>query len=190
VAPYGQWAAGRSGRIGPMRRRFRLLSLLLPAVLLAGCSLVPGADEKRYRVDSGAMEPAIKAGQTVRARVVKPGTYQPKRGDIVVFNTPERWRSSGGTAVKRVIGIPGDVVACCAVDGRVIIDGQALDEPYLGDNSPLDGRAGVCDASRRFGPVTVAPGQLFVMGDNRLFSVDSRCDGPVPVDRVIGVVIT
>ena len=80
------------------------------------------------------------------------------------------------------------MIACCDVDGRVTVDGVALNEPYIGEDSSLDAPpdAGHC-TPRRFGPVTVEPGHVFVLGDSRGISMDSRCLGTVPNDRVIGV---
>jgi signal peptidase I len=93
--------------------------------------------------------------------------------------------------IKRVIGLPGDKVSCCdPATGAVVVNGQPLDEhEYLPDarNSPLE-RAqtpGEC-GPRTFAPVVVPPGQIFVMGDNRIVSQDSRCQGTVPIENIIG----
>jgi signal peptidase I len=87
-----------------------------------------------------------------------------------------------------VIGLPGDTVECCDANGRVMVNGSPLDESsYLYEDSPLDAAPNPrqCTA-RRFGPVKVQAGQMFVMGDHRGVSQDSRCQGPVPIDNVIG----
>ena len=166
-----------------MRRRTGVL--LLMVVLLSGC----GALDPRYhnyRMPSEAMQPAVKAGQTVRARVVEHGRYRPHRGDIVVFDAPPSWGT--GVFLKRVIGLPGEHVACCDPGGHVLVDGAPLAEPYVAEDAPLDGPPGNC-VGRRFGPVEVPPAAIFVAGDRRGMSGDSRCSGPVPADRVIGVVV-
>jgi signal peptidase I len=80
--------------------------------------------------------------------------------------------------IKRVIGVGGDRVACCDARGRVTVNGRGLDEPYVYENNDLD--------QRRFGPVTVPDGQLWLMGDHRSDSSDSRAHGPVPEDKVVG----
>jgi signal peptidase I len=76
--------------------------------------------------------------------------------------------------IKRVIGLPGDVVACCT-NGNVTVNGVELHEPYVFE-----------DDHQRFAPTTVPAGKLFVMGDHRSRSSDSRANGPVPIDKVVG----
>jgi signal peptidase I len=77
--------------------------------------------------------------------------------------------------VKRVIGLPGDTVQCCDPQGRVIVDGVPQNEPYVFE-----------DNHDPFGPVVVPKGQLFVMGDHRSASSDSRYNGTIPESSVIG----
>jgi signal peptidase I len=86
-----------------------------------------------------------------------------------------------------VIGLPGDRVSCCDPDGRIYVNGKGIDEPYIDVNSSLEvpPAAHTC-GSRRFDEVLVPPGQVFVMGDNRIVSQDSRCQGPVPIENIIG----
>jgi signal peptidase I len=92
--------------------------------------------------------------------------------------------------IKRVIAVGGETVQCCDPAGRVTVDGKALDESkYLPperdsvlEAPPTPGQCG----PRVFGPVKVPAGQIFVMGDNRGVSQDSRCQGPVPIENVIG----
>lgn len=89
--------------------------------------------------------------------------FEPSRGDIVMF------RSSGGRhdlLVKRVIGVPGDVIEIDDQAGTVTINGEVLVEPYLGSETHTDGDLN--------GPVVVEEGHYFVMGDNRMNSLDSR----------------
>ena len=76
--------------------------------------------------------------------------------------------------IKRVIGLPGDTVACCT-NGNVTVNGVELHEPYVFE-----------DDHQQFGPTLVPKGKLFVMGDHRGRSSDSRINGPVPVDKVVG----
>jgi len=105
----------------------------------------------------------------------------PHRGDIVVFNAPPAAKqqcSEGGTFVKRIVGLPGEVVSERL--GYVYINGKPLKEPYVD--------------SRRRDSITrtwsrVPPNEYFMMGDNRAASCDSRMWGPVPRKNLIGPVL-
>ncbi|MDX6224636.1 MAG: signal peptidase [Frankiales bacterium] len=130
------------------------------------------------------------------------------RGEIVVFRGPPSWGAEVPTSpashnpvrrflrgigravgaappsekdfIKRVIGVPGDTVQCCDAKGRVVVNGVALDEPYLFE-----------DDHAVFGPITVPKGRLWVMGDHRGASGDSRShqddhQGTIPERNVIG----
>ena len=96
--------------------------------------------------------------------------HPPVRGEVVVFRSP---RDQSRDFVKRVIGLPGDTVEI--VDGTVYVNGLQLVEPYLDrkDNTTM-------------APVEVEPGTVFVLGDNRGSSNDSRSWGPVPTENLIG----
>jgi signal peptidase I len=168
-----------------------------------------------FFIPSGSMEETLLVGDRVLVNKVLYDVREPERGEVVVFTGPDSWapenqidkdagffaelgRTVGDLVgfsqpgekdfIKRVIGLPGDTVACCDVNGRVTVNGYPLDESsYLYEDSPLDAAPNPkqCTA-RRFGPVKIAPGQMFVMGDHRGVSQDSRCQGPVPIDNVIG----
>jgi signal peptidase I len=119
---------------------------------------------------SGSMLPTIEVGQTVVVDVDAYDQTLPASGDIVAFRLLE---FPDLTVLKRVIGLPGDTVR--QVDGTVMVNGMAMDEPYA-----------VRD-HRTLGPWTVEPGHLFVMGDNRPSSDDSRFSmGQIPVDDILG----
>ena len=96
--------------------------------------------------------------------------HPPVRGEVVVFRSP---RDQNRDFVKRVIGLPGDTVEI--VDGTVYVNGLQLVEPYLDrkDNTTMS-------------PVEIEPGTVFVLGDNRGSSNDSRSWGPVPTENLIG----
>jgi signal peptidase I len=108
------------------------------------------------------------------ARTVHPFD-PPERGDIVVFDPPT---NSDKPYIKRVIGLPGEEVMIR--DGSVYIDGVEVNEPYL------DGEATECPGRNECEPVTVQPGHVYVLGDNRDNSQDSRSFGPISLDDVIG----
>jgi signal peptidase I len=168
-----------------------------------------------FFIPSGSMEQTLLVGDRVLVNKVLYDVRQPARGEVVVFKGPDNWapenqqdndigffaklgRTVGDLVgvsqpgekdfIKRVIGLPGDTVACCDVQGRVTVNGSPLDEgAYVTEDSPIDVPPNPRECrSRRFDPVTVAPGQMFVMGDHRVVSQDSRCQGQVPIDNVIG----
>jgi signal peptidase I len=102
----------------------------------------------------------------------------PRRGEVLVFEYP---RDMSKDYIKRVIALPGETVAIN--DGQVFVNGTLLDEPYL-DQIPTTCRGE--DACNNGQPVTVPPGAVFVMGDNRNNSSDSREWGALPLDGIIG----
>lgn len=137
----------------------------------------------RYTQPGLAMEPTVRRGQTFNARPVEHGRYQPKRGDVVVFIMPSWTAGKQAPDLKRVVAIAGDKIACCS-NGKVVLNGTPLPEPYLAPNIARSGTA-------TFGPVTVPSGSLWVMGDNRPYSADSRLPdhGPIPATAVIAVAV-
>jgi signal peptidase I len=144
-----------------------------------------------YRIPSPSMEPTLHCGKPqpgCRARfsdrvLANRFIYHfrdPKRGEIVVFNAPSeaaRRCGSGGTYVKRIIGLPGETVT--ERNGFISIDGKALSEPYV----PSDERD---HQTGHWGPIPA--NDYFMMGDNRNQSCDSRVWGPVPRHSLIGPV--
>lgn len=107
-------------------------------------------------------------------RVVYP-FHMPERGDVVVLNPPVPSRQP---YIKRVIGLPGETITF--QDGYVVIDGQVLDEPYL------PGPITKCNAVPGCYTGVIPEGHVYVLGDNRDNSFDSRVFGPVKIDDVIG----
>ena len=127
-----------------------------------------------FYVPSGSMEPTLKPGDRVLAAKSAYRFSNPHRGDLVVFKDP---RNPEEDLIKRVVGLPGDTVAIR--DAVLYINGQREMEPYV-DYPMID--------ATYFGPVKVPAGKVFVMGDNRGNSVDSRSFGPVPEDNLLGKV--
>jgi signal peptidase I len=137
-----------------------------------------------FRVDGQSMTPNLDNEQML---LVNRNAYQfvdwqgnkfypfdpPERGDIVVFNPPTE---SEKPYIKRIIGLPGDEVTFN--NGQVYVNGHMLEEDYIEDRTRCQ-RDDYCD-------VIVPEGQIFVLGDHRSNSSDSRVFGPVPIENVIG----
>lgn len=157
-----------------------------------------------FYIPSGSMDPTLRSHD--RVAVWRPGADDPHRGDVVVFDGKGSlapydsganwltetvsdlgsWLGLGtrqGVYVKRVIGVAGDHVTCCSADGRITVNGKPLDEPYVapGDKpseTPFD--------------VVVPEGRMWVMGDHRSDSVDSRSligspgGGLIRTNKIIG----
>ncbi len=151
---------------------------------------------QNFRVEGASMEPTLHTGQYLLINKasyfradgtplvdILPGTWQgstdylfggPRRGDVVVFRAPTQ---PDKDFIKRVIGLPGDSILIR--NGKVFVNGQALDEPYIqfpaSYTYPLDGR-----------PRPVPDDSYFVLGDNRPNSSDSHLGWFVPVDNLVG----
>lgn len=129
-----------------------------------------------FHFDTNAPLRLLPGNGDLPANIVYP-FHMPQRGDIVVFEYPRDYRKD---YIKRVIGLPGDRIQ--VKDGRVYVNETPLYEPYLVDST--DCRLG--DACANSAVVTVPPGSLYVFGDNRPNSSDSREWAELPLDRVIG----
>jgi signal peptidase I len=182
------------------RRSWREIPILL-MVALAIAIIIKSFLIQAFSIPSISMAPTLERGDRILVCRICTQVSDIHRGDIVVFSNPHpgpstdrgviggvlHWLGEGlGVAqpenkdyVKRVIGLPGDVVELH--DGTLYLNGVAMEEPYL--NPELD--------TQPYGPVTVPDGMLFVLGDNRAHSGDSRFPPPtglgfVPQDTVIG----
>ncbi|MBO7702480.1 MAG: signal peptidase I [Eggerthellaceae bacterium] len=151
-----------------------IAAVVVIAILLRTFLFVP------YEIPSKSMQDTIMPGDMVFSEKVTYYMRQPERGDIVTFTDPE---VPTRTLIKRVIATGGQTVDL--VNGEVVVDGAALDEPYTkGKPSyPLSRTAVNADISY---PYKVPEGSVWVMGDNRTESQDSRYFGAVPVDTISG----
>jgi signal peptidase I len=195
---------GPSRADGPARDRGRRPWREVPVLVLIAlvvAIVIRSFFVQAFYIPSPSMEPTLRQGDRVLVCRICYRLSDIRRGDVVVFSDPApspadrgavgtfvRWLGEGiGLAqpqnedfIKRVIGLPGDVVELRA--GDLIVNGQPVQEPYLDPRSD----------SRSYGPVTVPAGDLFVLGDNRLVSGDSRLTpeeggvGMVPEVNVIG----
>jgi signal peptidase I len=175
-----------------------LLELVVIAAVVAGfVLLVEVFFVKSYRVPNAAMEPTLRSGEHVLANRLQLRFSTPHLGDVVVFHppagssrnrcgvrrvagrmcpqpTPDR---TDATAVKRVVGVPGQTLAM--VGGHLIRNGRRAAERF----SRPCARPARCTYRK---PVRVPSGEYFVLGDNRVASDDSRVWGPVKKDWIIG----
>jgi signal peptidase I len=135
-----------------------------------------------YKVQQQSMEHTLEPDQYVLVDKLTPRLDVYKRGDIVVFTPPADWPTEDQTPfIKRVIGVGGDEVEIR--DGLVYVNGTALAEPYLFSDQPSDPpQPTVASQDRWLVPV----GELFLMGDHRANSADSRSFGTVPIANIIG----
>jgi signal peptidase I len=164
--------------------------LIITALVLA--LLIKAFLFQAFYIPSGSMEPTLMPGDRVLVNKIPYYFHDPRRGDVIVFENPTanadrgivggfvHWLAqglgvSGGADedyIKRVIGLPGDHITCA--NGAVFINGNKLLEPYETQRTQCQ-------------PATVPAGRLFVMGDNRSESNDSRYElGTVPLGKVVG----
>jgi signal peptidase I len=129
---------------------------------------------QNYRIESHSMMPNFQEGQFILVNKLAFKFSQPQRGEVIVFHNPG---NTDEDYIKRVIGLPGDTVELR--EQTVYINGQPLPQPYT--TNPLP-------PGYAFGPQTVPPDHLFVMGDNRPNSRDSRYPevGPIPEELIVG----
>ncbi|MEV4975681.1 signal peptidase I [Streptomyces scopuliridis] len=146
----------------------RLGSVLSGLAVAVGCVLflggfVWGAVEYRpYTVPTNSMDPTVKAGDRVLAQRISGDEV--RRGDVVVFKDAD-WANM--PMVKRVVAVGGDTIACCDAEGRLTVNSRAVEEPYV--RGMIGGRASTTDFD-----ATVPEGKLFLLGDERSGSLDSR----------------
>ncbi len=137
-----------------------------------------------YKVQQQSMERTLEPEQYVLVDKLTPRFSNYQRGDIVVFNPPEDWGDNGTPFIKRVIGEPGDTVDI-RDDGLVYVNKVALHETYLYSDEPGGPPQGTT-APLEQTTWTIAPNEVFLMGDHRSNSADSRTFGPVELDQIIG----
>jgi signal peptidase I len=169
------------------------LILLVIAVVLA--VVLKAFFVQAFYIPSESMEPGLVKNDRILVQKVSYWRGSPERGDVVVFEDPGGWLAagdvtgpanpltkalakiglfpSGGHLVKRVVGVAGDTIVCCDDDGRISVNGQAVDETvYIKDEENVD-CAGPMTGSCNWSAGPVPKGHIFVMGDNRAHSADS-----------------
>jgi signal peptidase I len=192
--PYHKEDERRPGLLAVLRETVVLVALAVLLAVVFKTFLVAA-----FYIPSGSMETTLNISDRVLVEKVSYRFGDVQRGDVVVFvhdepgfepagpsNPVTGFFSSLGQAIgvvppsdrdfiKRVVGVPGDRITC---DGQLRRNDQEVDEPYLDEGTTTDG----C----RNKPVTVGPGELYVMGDNRGNSQDSRVFGPIKRSDVVG----
>ena len=206
---------GQRNEVGKSSSLLRELPILV-FVALALALLIKTFLVQAFFIPSDSMQNTLLEGDRVLVNKFSARFGDPKRGEIIVFRDPGGWlgneraRQEGNPVlrglkdvfvfvgllpssnekdlIKRVVGVPGDRVACCT-DGKVTVNGVKLDEPYL-YTDPVTGE-GDKPSERPFS-VTVPPNRLWVMGDHREVSADSRLhmtdpgNGTISQDQVVG----
>jgi signal peptidase I len=170
------WAPPRTR---PERQAGRIVFWVLVGLAFAALATsvaILVASIQPYVEQSTSMQNALAPGDRLFA--VPGGSL--RRGDVIIFREPTRVSKTHALVVKRVIGLPGDHVACCNSGGQITVDGRALDETYLYPGDP---------PSRIRFSATVGKGQVWVMGDHRNISVDSRTWGAIPASGIAGRVL-
>jgi len=145
------------------------LETVLPAILIA--LLINLFVGQATRVEGQSMEPNLHTDQRLVVEKVSYRFHGPQRFDVVVLRLPGQ---SQELLIKRVIGLPGEMVEI--KNGHVYINGQELEEPFTTGET----------RSGRYTRLTVPPLHVFVLGDNRDHSNDSRSFGPVPIGNIVG----
>jgi signal peptidase I len=125
---------------------------------------------ENYRIEGYSMEPNFRDGQFLLINKVQYLFGHPERGDVIVFHYPANPKKN---YIKRVIGLPGERVEI--KEGKIVVDGVTLDEPYPYNFADYD-----------WGPVTVGADEYFVLGDNRPESSDSHSWGMLPAKNIVG----
>lgn len=190
-----------------------IIVIVIVAILVS--ALVKAFLVRAFFIPSESMENTLQVQDRILVNELVPSVIPIQHGDVVVFRDPGGWlgpptapatglagivdgaltfvglsaSDSENHLIKRVIGLPGDTVVCCTATGQLSVNGAPLTEPYTllpGDHSP---------ATESAFTVTVPPGNLWVMGDNRFNSADSayhflkqddQATGFVPLDSVVG----
>jgi signal peptidase I len=172
---------------------WRELPILLGVAVLVAI-IVRAFVLQTFFIPSESMEHTLNINDRVLVNKLVYDFRSPHRGEVVVFKAPQSWRSDPTEEdfIKRVIGVGGDKVVCCDAEHRIVVNGHPLDEPYLNHDATSDGGS----ASPNEFSVTVPKGRLWVMGDNRTHSGDSRQQyqetnrdpvaATIPDDAVVG----
>jgi signal peptidase I len=179
AADYTPGAEGAGGDGAPPSRSGPgVVGWLLQAVREIGETVIPAVIIALFinlflaqatQVLGQSMEPTLHSSQRVVIEKISYRLHGPRRGDIIVIDSEDQTEM----LIKRVVGLPGETIE--VRNGQVIIDGEPLEETWT-----------TRQGGGHFGPQTIPPLHVFVLGDNRGASNDSRNFGPVPIDDIVG----
>jgi signal peptidase I len=187
--PYAEDAHEETEQVAARKHR-RLQSGLEWVAVVVGALVVALVVKtflfQAFYIPSASMEPTLSKGDRVLVNKISYDLHDVNRGDVIVFELDEEDVGPDGIKdlIKRVVGLPGDVIE--SRDGVVYVNDRALDEPYLEDGmttgDPQDSRNPAIERQ------TVPEDHVFVLGDNRSNSADSRYPyrGPIPIDSIVG----
>lgn len=165
-------ARGGAEEVPPLSAGSLLRELVETVVLALILFLLIRQVVQNYRIESHSMEPNFYEGQFVLVNKLAYRLGEPHRGEVLVFHNPD---NTDQDYIKRIIGLPGDQVE--VVGDTILINGEELPQPFVHNLNP---------EGTYFGPVTVPENKLFVMGDNRPRSSDSRAIGAIDEELVVG----
>lgn len=160
----------------PLRNALEWIAVIVGAVLVA--LLVRNFVVQSFQIPSGSMRPTLVENDRVLVNRLSYRLHDVNRGDVIVFDRPETAPAGPDEPddlIKRVVALGGETIE--TRDGSVYIDGEPLEEPYLPADTVTTGIET---------PVTVPEGEVFVMGDNRANSGDSRVFGTVDESTIVG----
>jgi len=165
-------AARRAAR-DPLRSALEWVVVLGGALIVA--LLIRAFLVQAFYIPSESMEPTLRESDRVLVNKLSYDLHEVNRGDVVVFHRPPSEPAGGiDDLIKRAIGLGGETIE--GRDGRIWIDDRPLIEPYLTDAA----------VTSDFGPLLIPEDHVFVMGDNRQNSRDSRFFGPIDEDLIVG----
>lgn len=179
------------------RRKVEIFGLVIPLAIVEWVVLIASALVialliktflfQAFYIPSESMKPTLNIGDRVLVNKLSYRVHDVNRGDIVVFETPPKEKDANGKIkdlVKRVIGLPGETLE--THNGIVFVNGRQLEEPYLRNGvktCALNSPAGTCGDLQA---TTIPSNDVFVMGDNRTASKDSRSFGAITESSIVG----
>jgi signal peptidase I len=180
---------GQRGAVRPVTQNWRWLVewAAVAVIALSLAVVVRTFVAQMFFIPSGSMLPTLQIGERIVVDKLSYNFGSVERGDIVVFAKPPLEQADYSDLVKRVIGLPGNVISLS--DGHVDINGRQLAEPWLPNPPPPTYPSPVPEAFSLQHPYRVPPGEYFVMGDNRTDSEDSRYFGPIPKSLIVGKMV-